>query len=85
MPAARTSAALPTGRLLELVGLDKLAERLQRYREQGARFAKWRAVYNVSPPLPGPLAVKENAHALARYAARCVSRRASFPSSSPRC
>ncbi|MCO5100362.1 MAG: fructose-bisphosphate aldolase class I [Burkholderiaceae bacterium] len=52
-------------------GLDGLAKRLQRYRAQGARFAKWRAVYNVSPTLPGQLAVKENAHALARYAAIC--------------
>ncbi len=52
-------------------GLDGLVKRLQRYREQGARFAKWRAVYNVSPMLPGRLAVKENAHALARYAAIC--------------
>src|SRR5205809_6965352 len=26
------------------VGLDKLAERLKKYYEQGARFAKWRAV-----------------------------------------
>ncbi|MCD6679168.1 MAG: fructose-bisphosphate aldolase class I [Burkholderiaceae bacterium] len=52
-------------------GLDGLAGRLQRYREQGARFAKWRAVYNVSPTLPSRLAVKENAHALARYAAIC--------------
>jgi len=52
-------------------GLDGLAKRLQRYRGQGARFAKWRAVYNVSPMLPSRLAVKENAHALARYAAIC--------------
>lgn len=52
-------------------GLDGLAKRLQRYRAQGARFAKWRAVYNVSPTLPSRLAVKANAHALARYAAVC--------------
>lgn len=52
-------------------GLDALAKRLQRYRAQGARFAKWRAVYNVSPTLPSRLAVKANAHALARYAAIC--------------
>jgi len=52
-------------------GLDGLAKRLQRYRDQGARFAKWRAVYNVSPTLPSRLAIKENAHALARYAAIC--------------
>src|SRR3989338_1229746 len=28
-------------------GLDGLAERLQKYKAQGARFAKWRAVYQV--------------------------------------
>jgi fructose-bisphosphate aldolase, class I len=52
-------------------GLDHLAERLERYRQQGARFAKWRAVYNVSDSLPSRLAVEANAHALARYAAIC--------------
>lgn len=52
-------------------GLDGLAKRLQRYRAQGARFTKWRAVYNVSPTLPGRAAVEANAHALARYAAIC--------------
>lgn len=52
-------------------GLDGLAKRLQRYHAQGARFTKWRAVYNVSPTLPSRLAVKANAHALARYAAIC--------------
>ncbi len=52
-------------------GLDGLAKRLRRYRDQGARFTKWRAVYNVSPTLPSRLAIKVNAHALARYAAIC--------------
>lgn len=52
-------------------GLDGLAERLQAYKQQGARFAKWRAVYNVSATLPGRAAVKANAEALARYAAIC--------------
>jgi fructose-bisphosphate aldolase class I len=52
-------------------GLDGLAKRLGRYREQGARFAKWRAVYNVSDTLPSRLAVETNADALARYAAIC--------------
>src|SRR5690606_36052491 len=52
-------------------GLDGLAKRLRRYREQGARFTKWRAVYNVSPTLPSALAIDANAHALARYAAIC--------------
>jgi fructose-bisphosphate aldolase class I len=52
-------------------GLDGLDQRLATYREQGARFAKWRAVYNVSDTLPSRLAIEANAHALARYAAIC--------------
>ncbi|NOV24235.1 fructose-bisphosphate aldolase class I [Cupriavidus necator] len=52
-------------------GLDGLAKRLAGYRQQGARFAKWRAVYNVSDTLPGLAAVQANAEALARYAAIC--------------
>jgi fructose-bisphosphate aldolase, class I len=52
-------------------GLDGLAQRLEGYRAMGARFAKWRAVYNVSATLPGRAAIVANAHALARYAAIC--------------
>jgi len=52
-------------------GLDGLAKRLAAYREHGARFAKWRAVYNVSDTLPSRLAIEANAEALARYAAIC--------------
>lgn len=52
-------------------GLDGLAGRLAAYRRQGARFAKWRAVYNVSDTLPSRLALEANAEALARYAAIC--------------
>lgn len=52
-------------------GLDGLAKRLAGYRQQGARFAKWRAVYNISDTLPGRLAIAANADALARYAAIC--------------
>jgi fructose-bisphosphate aldolase class 1 len=48
-----------------------IAKRLGAYKEQGARFAKWRAVYNVSDTLPGRLAIEANADALARYAAIC--------------
>jgi fructose-bisphosphate aldolase class I len=53
------------------VGLDKLAERLKKYYEQGARFAKWRAVIDIAPGIPSYAAVHANAHALARYAALC--------------
>jgi fructose-bisphosphate aldolase class I len=52
-------------------GLDGLAKRLGPYRERGARFEKWRAVYNISDILPSRLAIEANADALARYAAIC--------------
>jgi fructose-bisphosphate aldolase class I len=49
-------------------GLDGLRERLAEYYNLGARFTKWRAVYNISKTFPSELALKSNAHALARYA-----------------
>ena len=52
-------------------GLDKLAERLAKYYQQGARFAKWRAVIDIGVGIPSYAAVHTNAHALARYAALC--------------
>lgn len=52
-------------------GLDGLAHRLAAYKERGARFAKWRAVYNISDRLPSRQALHANAEALARYAAIC--------------
>ncbi|RST49201.1 class I fructose-bisphosphate aldolase, partial [Variovorax sp. MHTC-1] len=52
-------------------GLDGLAQRLDGYKQHGARFAKWRAVYNVSDVLPSRAAIEANAEALARYAAIC--------------
>jgi fructose-bisphosphate aldolase class I len=52
-------------------GLDGLAGRLEKYKARGARFAKWRAVYNVSDTLPSRLAIEANAESLARYAAIC--------------
>ncbi len=54
-------------------GLDFLAERLGTYREQGARFAKWREVYPITPENPRPLGITANAEVLARYAAICQS------------
>jgi fructose-bisphosphate aldolase, class I len=61
---------------LVTVGLDKLAERLKKYYDQGARFAKWRAVIDIGKssngqPIPSMTAIHVNAHALARYAALC--------------
>ena len=52
-------------------GLDGLAERLAGYFDKGARFAKWRAVYNISNQTPTQLAIDTNAEVLARYAAIC--------------
>ena len=52
-------------------GLDKLSDRLPKYYEQGARFAKWRAVIDIAPGIPSYTAIHTNAHALARYAALC--------------
>jgi fructose-bisphosphate aldolase, class I len=57
---------------LVTVGLDKLAERLKKYYEGGARFAKWRAVIDIDRDnIPSMTAIHVNAHALARYAALC--------------
>ena len=53
------------------VGLDKLADRLPKYYEQGARFAKWRAVIDIGKGIPTYTCIRTNAHALARYAALC--------------
>jgi fructose-bisphosphate aldolase class I len=52
-------------------GLDGLRDRLNEYRELGAKFAKWRATYTISESLPSEYCVWTNAHALARYAALC--------------
>jgi fructose-bisphosphate aldolase class I len=56
---------------LVTVGLDKLAERLKKYYQRGARFAKWRAVIDIGNHVPSMTAIRVNAHALARYAALC--------------
>ena len=53
------------------IGLDKLADRLPKYYEQGARFAKWRAVIDIGAGIPSHTCILANAHALARYAALC--------------
>ena len=52
-------------------GLDGLGERLQKYKAQGARFAKWRAVYSVGHCAPSKAVNSLNAVSLARYAAIC--------------
>ena len=50
-------------------GLDGLRERLEEYYKLGARFTKWRGVYNISNKYPSKLSIHSNAHALARYSA----------------
>jgi fructose-bisphosphate aldolase, class I len=52
-------------------GLDGLRDRLIEYYEMGARFAKWRAVINISNSIPTRGAIEANALTLARYAALC--------------
>jgi len=52
-------------------GLDGLEQRLEGYKKQGARFAKWRDVYHISETNPSRLAIEANAEVLARYAAIC--------------
>ncbi|MGA8321279.1 MAG: class I fructose-bisphosphate aldolase [Xanthobacteraceae bacterium] len=52
-------------------GLDGLGERLAEYRNLGAKFAKWRAVIDISANIPSYDCIMTNAHALGRYAALC--------------
>jgi fructose-bisphosphate aldolase class I len=54
-------------------GLDKLADRCQKYYAAGCRFAKWRAVINIDAATgsPSELSIRENAYGLARYASIC--------------
>lgn len=66
---AKPMANFPGEKITE--GLDGLADRLAKYREAGARFAKWRGVIAISDTLPSYGATKANAQALARYAALC--------------
>lgn len=50
-------------------GIEGLVERAAEYYERGARFAKWRAVLQISDDgCPSQLAIRENAWGLARYA-----------------
>ena len=49
-------------------GMDDLYERSLLYYKQGARFAKWRTVFDISDTTPSILAIKENSWNLARYA-----------------
>lgn len=57
-------------------GLDGLPERLKEYYKMGARFAKWRAAFEIkedvpSDILPSEMAIGKNAEILAQYAKDC--------------
>jgi fructose-bisphosphate aldolase class I len=52
-------------------GLDGLRDRLAEYHGLGAKFAKWRAVLNITDTEPSAGCLSANTHALARYAALC--------------
>ena len=64
---AKVLANSPEEKITE--GLDGLRERLKEYYQLGARFTKWRGVYNIGEKYPSKLAINSNAHALARYSA----------------
>jgi len=64
---AKVLAGSPDEKITE--GLDGLRERLKEYYNIGAKFTKWRGVYNITKDFPTKLAISSNAHALARYSA----------------
>ena len=64
---AKVLAGSPNEKITE--GLDGLRERLKEYYKLGAKFTKWRGVYNISKNYPSKLSIQSNAHALARYSA----------------
>ncbi|MGV0722300.1 class I fructose-bisphosphate aldolase [Mycolicibacterium elephantis] len=66
---AKPCPGLPGETITE--GLDGLSDRLARYAQMGAAFAKWRAVYTITQNGPSWGAITSNANALARYAAAC--------------
>ena len=70
---AKDLVAAPGEKVTE--GLDGLRERLAEYYDLGARFAKWRAVIDISRggdrTMPSETCIRTNMHALARYAALC--------------
>ncbi|MDO4219928.1 MAG: fructose-bisphosphate aldolase class I [Candidatus Saccharibacteria bacterium] len=52
-------------------GLEGLPERLAEYYHMGARFAKWRAAFEVTDHSPSEMAMQRNAEILAQYASDC--------------
>ena len=64
---AKVLSSSPDEKITE--GLDGLRERLKEYYKIGAKFTKWRGVYNISKNYPSKLSIQSNSHALARYSA----------------
>ena len=62
---AKVLAGSPEEKVTE--GLDGLRDRLKEYHKLGAKFTKWRGVYNISKNYPSKISIHSNAHALARY------------------
>ena len=50
------------------LGLDGLSERLSEYRSLGAKFTKWRGIFNIGKDLPTEEFLEENTKLLAEYA-----------------
>ena len=67
---AKALALYPDDKIAD--GLDGLRERLDEYKQMGAKFAKWRAVIEINErDVPTTFGIRANAHVLARYAALC--------------
>lgn len=52
-------------------GLDGLPERMKKYQEAGAAFAKWRAVITIGDDIPTDACIDANAFVLAQFARIC--------------
>src|SRR3989344_3755323 len=52
-------------------GLDGLDSRLKEYKNSGATFAKWRAIYTIGEHTPSEECMKANAELFAKYAKLC--------------
>jgi fructose-bisphosphate aldolase class I len=52
-------------------GLDGLPERLAKYAEAGAKFAKWRSVITIGDDIPTDECIGANTFVLSRYARLC--------------
>jgi fructose-bisphosphate aldolase class I len=67
--SAKLMSGHPGEKLTE--GLDGLGERLMKYSQLGARFAKWRAVISIGEGIPSRGCIEANATILALYASLC--------------